>query len=194
MFEGNYQRRRQINLGNNTREDKAATVRRTQRERRAREEERSRIHAAIVIQSFYRSAATAHNAREQLRSQWDLLWQENGDIAEAKDAERLELLLRMFIFFYRPKVDISRALLILPVLQQREPLHSLDSVLLDARLGFKFGNGLLDGLGFDTRLDTTILKFFCKQPNLISIALECRWYWHLARLSGAHVNYLADRF
>ncbi|KXS22342.1 hypothetical protein M427DRAFT_170416 [Gonapodya prolifera JEL478] len=112
-FDGDFKRKRQINLGGATKvEDKQVLLRRAAAEREARERERKKQRAATILQSAWRSSCSRADSRELERVPWDenfskftSQWSRTPGSALVGE---LELLVRSFLFFHQQKKDAAR--------------------------------------------------------------------------------------
>ncbi|RKO83064.1 hypothetical protein BDK51DRAFT_34079, partial [Blyttiomyces helicus] len=117
FFDGNFRGKKPISLGGarssaSTR-DKEELLKKTQRERQARETERLRLRSAIRLQAFWRGRQTARTLRALERSAYDASFASataaSGLALNARSlASSIPALLRSLRFFYSRMQDAQR--------------------------------------------------------------------------------------
>ena len=183
-FEGNYRRKKQINLGNHVRETKSTLLRKAQQERKSRERDRQIEQAAVDIQSFYRGRKAAAAVRAQRRELWD----EIVSNTSVWDADTVINLVEKLRLFFRSYLDHSRAYTLVQAISQCDDTTDIISILFSKKNSFlsKLADTLLQSLYFDPSEDLGFIQFFFSNETLVRSLISHKLFAKLAHVPFDH--------
>ena len=183
-FEGNYRRKKQINLGNHVRETKSTLLRKAQQERKSREQGRQIEQAAVDIQSFYRGRKAAAAVRAWRRELWDELVSNTS----VWDADTVIKLVEKLQLFFRSYLDHSRVYTLAQAISQCHNTTEIISILFSEQELFlsKLADVLLQSLYFDPVEDLGLIQFFFSNETLKRGLISRKLLAKLANLPFDH--------